>query len=170
MKHKGLNAGRGSPKTTFEHRTRQGTASWRSGINLGLPQHALDQNLRHRRLKSHHPPIIKLRRPRAVVVGDVLCGLKRSFVFEIGDAGRAESVVADLGFDSSVRRAVLNHDISVLLPHFVLDEFTGLAGRRANKGPGGHGRCRRRRCIHQGMSPDCVGREILRSAERSMRE
>ena len=53
-------------------------------------------------------------------------------VFEIGgDAGRAESVVADAGLDAGGGRAALNHGIGVLLPDFIFGKRASLAGRRA---------------------------------------
>jgi len=51
------------------------------------------------------------------MIGDVLRGLKRAFVFEIcGDAGGAESVIANPGLDAGAGRAALNHPVGVLLP------------------------------------------------------
>jgi hypothetical protein len=48
-----------------------------------------------------------------------------------GNAGRAESVIADPGLDAGVGRTPLNHPVSILLPHRIAREFAGLAGRRA---------------------------------------
>jgi hypothetical protein len=65
------------------------------------------------------------------VIGDVLRGFERAFVFELGrDAGSSESVVADPCLDAGDRRAALNHGVGVLLPHFVLSQLTSLASRR----------------------------------------
>jgi hypothetical protein len=50
-----------------------------------------------------------------------------------GDAGRAESVIADPDLDAGVRGAALNHRVGVLLPHGVAGKRTGFAGRRAKQ-------------------------------------
>ena len=66
------------------------------------------------------------------MIGDVLSGLERAFVFEVGsDAGGAEGVIADPGFDPGRSGAALDHAVGVLLPHGVVGERAGLAGRRA---------------------------------------
>ena len=42
------------------------------------------------------PAVVELRRPRALVVGDVLRGFKRALVLQVrGDAGRPEGMVPD---------------------------------------------------------------------------
>jgi hypothetical protein len=69
------------------------------------------------------------------VIGYVLRGLKRSFIFEIGgDAGCTEGMIADSGLDADVGRAALNHAVGVLLPHRVARKLAGLADGRAEQG------------------------------------
>lgn len=66
------------------------------------------------------------------MIGDVLRGLGRVLVFEIGgDAGGAKGMVADPRLDAGVPGAALNHPIGVLLPHGVFGERAGLASRYA---------------------------------------
>lgn len=85
---------------------------------------------------------------------------QRTVVFQIsGDAGRAESVIADPGLDADIRRVALNHPIGVLLRHRVAGERAGLACRRSGtKALRDRRRCRRRQYIHRGTFPDCDGR------------
>src|SRR5271169_505395 len=55
------------------------------------------------------PAVVKLRRPRRLVVGDVLRRFEGALVLQVrGDAGRAESVVSDPSLDAGVGRAALN--------------------------------------------------------------
>jgi hypothetical protein len=69
------------------------------------------------------------------VVGDLLRGLQRAVVLEIGgDAGGAEGVIADAGLDAGGLGAPLYHAVGVLLPHGVAGQCAGLAGRRAEQG------------------------------------
>src|ERR1017187_1385693 len=57
-----------------------------------------------------------------------------SVVLQVGgDAGGAESVIADPGLDTGDTGAALNHPVGVLLPHRLL--LTGLAARRSKQRP-----------------------------------
>jgi hypothetical protein len=69
------------------------------------------------------------------MIGDVLRGLKRAFVFEVSrDAGRAEGVIADLGLDAGVGCAALNHAVGILLVHGITRERASLPDGRAEQG------------------------------------
>ena len=77
------------------------------------------------------PSVVELRRPRALVIGDVLCGFQRAVVLQVrSDAGCPESVVPDPRLDASVARPPLDHAVGVLLPHGLAGERAGLTGRR----------------------------------------
>ena len=69
--------------------------------------HRLNQNLLHfieRNLIL--APVVKLRRPGRLMVGDVLRGFERALVLQVGgDACCAEGVVSDPGLDAGVGRA-----------------------------------------------------------------
>ena len=71
--------------------------------------HRLNQNLLHfikRNLIL--APVVKLRRPGRLMVGDVLRGFERALVLQVGgDACCAEGVVSDPGLDAGVGRAAL---------------------------------------------------------------
>jgi hypothetical protein len=73
--------------------------------------HRLNQNLLHfieRNLIL--APVVKLRRPGRLMVGDVLRGFERALVLQVGgDACCAEGVVSDPGLDAGVGRAALNY-------------------------------------------------------------
>lgn len=74
--------------------------------------------------------VVKLRRPRRLVVGDLLGRLQLSAVLHVGgDAGRPEGVIADLGFDPCCLRPALDHPVSVLLPHRSFGEIAASATR-----------------------------------------
>lgn len=78
------------------------------------------------------PAVVKLGRPRALVVGDVLRGFQRAAVLQVrGDAGSAKRVVSDPRLDAGVGRPALDHPVGVLLPHRLL--LAGLAAGRAKQ-------------------------------------
>jgi hypothetical protein len=78
------------------------------------------------------PPVVKLCGARRGVVSHGLSVFELAAVLEIGgDARCAEGVIADLSFDAGRSGAALDHAVGVLLPHGVVGERAGLAGRRA---------------------------------------
>jgi hypothetical protein len=82
------------------------------------------------------PPVIELRRPGAGMIGH--CGgfLQRAAVLEICcDAGRPETVVADLGLDHGRLDALANHLIGVGLRQRTANELARAATDGAKERP-----------------------------------
>jgi len=78
------------------------------------------------------PPVVKLRRPRRFMIGDMLRHFQFAAVLQVGsDAGRAESMIANLRLDAGRLRAALNHAIGVLLVHRFFSQKAGFASPRA---------------------------------------
>jgi hypothetical protein len=75
-------------------------------------------------------PVVKLCRPRRLVVGDLLGRFQLAAVLHVGgDAGRPEGVIANLRFDLRSLRPALDHPVSVLLPHRSFGELPASAAR-----------------------------------------
>jgi len=65
--------------------------------------------------------VVKLRRSRRFVVGDLLRSFQLAAVLHVGsDASGTESVIADFRFDLRGLGPALNHPVGVLLPHPVI--------------------------------------------------
>src|ERR1017187_7372142 len=82
------------------------------------------------------PPVIELRRPGAGMVGHGRGLLQRPAVLEIGrDAGRPETVVADLGLDPGRLGAPANHLVGVGLGQGTAGELARAAADGAKERP-----------------------------------
>jgi len=71
------------------------------------------------------PSIMELRRPGRLAIGDLLRGLQRTLVLELGGhANRAESAIADPSLDAGVGRAS-HHPTFRMTVAFLTARFSG---------------------------------------------
>jgi hypothetical protein len=64
------------------------------------------------------PPVVQLRRPGRLMIGDMLRHFQLATVLKLrGDAGSTEGMIADLRLDAGGFRAPLDHAVGVLPVH-----------------------------------------------------